>query len=97
MEISSPKTVPRALVWFRRDLRIADHPALARALREAQAAWCVFVLDKTILAGLPRDDRRVAFIGASLADLDEQIAALSARSWPSTTARSVSEWPPATR
>jgi len=77
MEISTPKTVPRALVWFRRDLRTADHPALARALREAQAVWCVFVLDKTILHGLPRDDRRVAFIRHSLVGLDQRIAALS--------------------
>ena len=77
MEISSPKTVPRALVWFRRDLRTADHPALARALREADAVWCVFVLDKTILRDLPRDDRRVAFIQASLVDLDGQIDQLS--------------------
>ena len=77
MEISSTKTVARALVWFRRDLRIADHPALARALRDAESVWCVFVLDKTILAGLPRHDRRVAFIHASLVDLDGQIDQLS--------------------
>ena len=77
MEISPRKPVSRALVWFRRDLRVADHPALARALREAQAVWCVFVLDKAILDPLPADDRRVAFIRASLADLDGQVAALS--------------------
>jgi deoxyribodipyrimidine photo-lyase len=77
MVISAPKSIARALVWFRRDLRTVDHPALARALREAQAVWCVFVLDKAILAGLPWEDRRVAFIRASLVDLDEQVAALS--------------------
>ena len=67
----------RALVWFRRDLRIADHPALAHALRRCESVWCAFVLDKTILAGLPPDDRRVAFIHASLVELDAKIAALS--------------------
>src|SRR3954466_10235868 len=78
MEISPrPARVPRALVWFRRDLRVADHPALARALREADAVWCVFVLDTAILAGLPWEDRRVAFIRASLVDLDAQVAALA--------------------
>ena len=77
MEISHPNSVSRALVWFRRDLRVADHPALARALREADAVWCVFILDKTILDGLPWEDRRVAFIRASLADLDDQIGTLS--------------------
>jgi len=35
------------------------------------------VLAKAILDGLPADDRRVAFIRASLADLDGQLAALS--------------------
>jgi deoxyribodipyrimidine photo-lyase len=70
--------VSRALVWFRRDLRVADHPALAHALREADAVWAVFVLDTAILDGLPWEDRRVAFIRASLADLDTQIAALAA-------------------
>jgi deoxyribodipyrimidine photo-lyase len=77
MEISSAKSIERSLVWFRRDLRSADHPALARALRQSNAVWCVFVLDRKILDGLPRDDRRVAFIRASLADLDEQLAGLS--------------------
>jgi deoxyribodipyrimidine photo-lyase len=77
----------RALVWFRRDLRIADHPALARALRDADAVWCVFVFDKAILAGLPRQDRRVAFIRASLVDLDERIASLAAASRTGATAR----------
>jgi deoxyribodipyrimidine photo-lyase len=77
MEIPAGHRANRALVWFRRDLRTADHPALAHALREAAAVWCVFVLDKAILAGLPPQDRRVAFIRASLVDLDEQVAALS--------------------
>jgi deoxyribodipyrimidine photo-lyase len=77
MEISPTKSVARALVWFRRDLRTADHPALAHALREAQAVWCVFVLDKAILDALPRGDRRVAFIRHSLVGLDQRIAALS--------------------
>ncbi len=77
MVISSPKSIARALVWFRRDLRVADHPALAHALREAGSVWCVFVLDKAILDGLPRDDRRVAFIRDSLADLDRQVHEIS--------------------
>ena len=77
MEISPRRRAGRALVWFRRDLRTADHPALAHALRDAEAVCCAFVLDKAILDGLPPDDRRVAFIRASLVDLDQQLAALS--------------------
>jgi len=59
----------RALVWFRRDLRLDDHPALAHALRRFESVWCAFVLDRPLLDGLPRRDRRVAFIRASLAEL----------------------------
>ncbi|MEP6503385.1 MAG: deoxyribodipyrimidine photo-lyase [Betaproteobacteria bacterium] len=81
------KAATRALVWFRRDLRVADHPALARALREADAVWCVFVLDKAILAGLPWEDRRMAFIRSSLVDLDTRIAALAASSGSGAAAR----------
>lgn len=83
----SSQRLARALVWFRRDLRVADHPALARALRDADAVWCVFVLDRAILHGLPPGDRRVAFIRDSLADLDAAIAALAARSGSGAAAR----------
>jgi deoxyribodipyrimidine photo-lyase len=69
----------RALVWFRRDLRVDDHPALAAALAQAEEAWCVFVLDRPLLAPLPRADRRVEFIRESLVDLDRRIAALAGR------------------
>lgn len=60
-----------ALVWFRRDLRWEDHAALHHALREAGRVHCVFVFDTTILDALAdRDDRRVAFIRASVVELD---------------------------
>jgi deoxyribodipyrimidine photo-lyase len=66
----------RALVWFRRDLRTRDHAALYHALRSASQVWCVFVFDRDILDALPRRDRRVEFIHASLADLDRQLREL---------------------
>ncbi|HUQ52269.1 MAG TPA: deoxyribodipyrimidine photo-lyase, partial [Gammaproteobacteria bacterium] len=68
--------VERALVWFRRDLRVEDHAALSHALRAARAVFCVFVFDRNILAGLPRADRRVEFIRESLVALDESLAAI---------------------
>lgn len=34
-----------AIVWFRKDLRLHDHPALCRALRESQCIVPVFVFD----------------------------------------------------
>jgi deoxyribodipyrimidine photo-lyase len=67
---ASAAVVERALVWLRRDLRLDDHRPLAAALRGARQVWCLFVFDTDILAGLPRVDRRVAFIHASLVELD---------------------------
>lgn len=61
---------PTGLVWFRRDLRADDHAALHQALSECKAVHCVFVFDRPILEPLPRRDRRVAFIQASLVELD---------------------------
>jgi deoxyribodipyrimidine photo-lyase len=64
----------RALVWFRRDLRVDDHAALAHALRAAKGVHCAFVFDSEILDPLRREDRRVEFIQASVAALDEALA-----------------------
>ena len=62
-----------SLVWFRRDLRAFDHAALHHALRSSQQVYCVFVYDTGILDGLPRADRRLRFIHASLASLDAEL------------------------
>ena len=72
------KPLDSALVWFRRDLRTADNAALHQALKAARRVWCVFAYDRDILDLLPRTDRRVAFIHASLAELDQQLADLAA-------------------
>ena len=58
-----------ALVWFRRDLRMADHTALNDALSRHDKVWGVFVYDQTILAELPAQDRRVEFIHQSVQSL----------------------------
>ena len=61
----------KALVWFRRDLRLTDHAALCHALTAARRVWCVFIFDTEILGTLPsRSDRRVEFIWHSAAELD---------------------------
>lgn len=74
----SDKPLDTALVWFRRDLRADDQAALYHACKDARQVWCGFVFDTDILDPLPRVDRRVEFILASLADLDRQLAALGA-------------------
>ncbi len=65
------------LVWFRRDLRLSDHAALAAALQSCRRVHCAFVYDRAILDPLladgARDDRRVEFIHAAVAALDEAL------------------------
>lgn len=72
-----PALLPCGLVWFRRDLRVHDHPALFHALRECALVHCVFVFDEDILAALPRADRRVRFIRESLVELQACLRALA--------------------
>ena len=71
-----PELLPNGLVWFRRDLRVHDQPALYHALRECARLHCVFVFDDDILAPLPRADRRVRFIRDTLVELDCTLRAL---------------------
>ncbi len=70
------KKFDRALVWFRRDLRHFDHAALHAALAASRQVMCVFIFDKDILDPLLAAgtlDRRVAFLHASLRELDAEL------------------------
>ena len=64
------------LVWLRRDLRVFDHVALHQALQDSHKVYCVFVYDTTILDHLPRRDRRVDFIHASVAEVAAELRQL---------------------
>ena len=64
-------------MWFRRDLRLEDNAALHLALQSCRNVYCCFVFDRAILDRLPRDDRRVGFIHASLVELDTQLRHMS--------------------
>ncbi len=66
----------KSLVWFRRDLRNFDHAALHAALTKSHSVYCVFVFDQAILERLPRADRRVEFIHASIVELDAALRAM---------------------
>ena len=65
-----------SLVWLRRDLRAFDHVALHQALQSSERVYCVFIYDSTILSVLPRVDRRVDFIHASIAEVDAELRQL---------------------
>src|SRR4051812_46009959 len=62
-----------ALVWFRRDLRLHDHPALQAAVAEYDRVVPVFVLDDALLRGRYRSDARGRWMLACLAQLDEAL------------------------
>ena len=59
-----------AVLWFRRDLRLADHPALLAARDEADEVLPLFVLDDVLrgTSGAPR----LAFLYRCLRELEER-------------------------
>ncbi len=65
--------------WFRRDLRLADNTALARAAAAGERLVPVFVLDDAILARRDTGAARVRFLLECLASLAEALAAAGSR------------------
>jgi deoxyribodipyrimidine photolyase len=66
--------VPTSLLWFRRDLRLSDHPALLAAIDAAApdgAVLPVFVLDPG--SGHPRGGPRRRFLLDCLAELQTSV------------------------
>ena len=59
-----------AIVWFRRDLRVHDHPALREALARHERVVPVFCLDERLLHGRHASGPRTQFLLECLADLD---------------------------
>lgn len=61
---------PTTVVWFRRDLRVEDHPALAAAAERGQVV-CLFVPDPQLLGRRHHDcPPRLRFLRAGLDALD---------------------------
>jgi deoxyribodipyrimidine photo-lyase len=63
-----------AIVWFRRDLRVHDHPALRHALERSDRVLPLFVVDDGILAGRWPSPNRWWFLARSLEALGRAIA-----------------------
>jgi deoxyribodipyrimidine photo-lyase len=57
------------ILWFRRDLRIADNPLLSFD----GTVVPIFIFDRNILSGLPSEDRRVGLIYTSVMLLKQQL------------------------
>ena len=58
-----------AIVWFRRDLRVHDHPPLRAALDAHERVVPVFVLDDALLHGRHASGSRTQFMLECLKDL----------------------------
>lgn len=69
-------TATTALLWYRRDLRVADHPALTTAVRRFDRVVPVFVLDDALLHGRFASGPRTAFMLGCLRALDERLREL---------------------
>ena len=61
----------RNIVWFRRDLRVGDHPALNAAIEGSDEIVPVFILDKSQIA--EAGEKLLAYMGQSLRALDESL------------------------
>ena len=69
------KGTTNTVMWFRRDLRIADNPALLASIEEAKlnggSVIPIFILDPALIGGA--GSKRLAYLGKSLRALDESL------------------------
>jgi deoxyribodipyrimidine photo-lyase len=61
----------RSIIWFRRDLRIGDHPALLEAIANGDEIVPVFILDPSLINAA--GTKRLAYLGQSLRELDKSL------------------------
>jgi len=66
--MSAPR---RNIMWFRRDLRIGDNPALMAAIASSDEIIPVFILDPKLVK--QSGSKRLAYLGQSLRALDESL------------------------
>ena len=59
-----------SLIWFRKDLRLTDNPALHAALKRQSPVICLFVLDDETEGSLPMGGASAWWLHHSLAALD---------------------------
>ncbi|HEY5198220.1 MAG TPA: deoxyribodipyrimidine photo-lyase [Solirubrobacteraceae bacterium] len=61
------------VVWFRRDLRVSDHPALCAAVERADRVVGVFCVDDRLLRSRRASGPRTQFMLECLADVDRSL------------------------
>ena len=61
----------RSIMWFRRDLRLADNPALLAAIEAGEEIVPIFILDPKLID--ITGAKGLAYLAASLHSLDESL------------------------
>ena len=72
-------SAPITLLWLRRDLRLADHPALVAASERARdlrgALLPIFIWEPSLIAGPRASANRTWYLRESLAELSRELTA----------------------
>jgi len=72
------RLMPVSVVWFRRDLRLHDHPALAEAVASGDRIAPLFVVDERLLGGRWPAPNRIRFMRHAVIELGSSLAAAGA-------------------
>ena len=67
------------ILWFKRDLRVADHPALARAAAIGAPVLPLYIVEPGLWAQADADARHYGFLREALLDLRGQLARIGLR------------------
>ena len=67
------------ILWFKRDLRVADHPALTRAAQIGAPVLPLYIVEPELWRQPDADARHYGFLRESLVDLRAQLARLGLR------------------
>jgi deoxyribodipyrimidine photo-lyase len=71
MSQSIHSTTKRNIFWFRRDLRLADNPALLAAIENSEELVAVYILDEKLIK--QTGSKGLAYLGHSLRALDASL------------------------
>ena len=67
------------ILWFKRDLRVADHPALAQAARTGLPVLPLYIVEPGLWAQSDADARHYGLLREALVDLKDQLERISLR------------------
>src|SRR6056297_3470257 len=73
-----PAMTKTAVLWFKRDLRLADHPAACAAMEEAARVIPLYIVEPALWAEPDMSARHHAFLAESLAELRQACASRGA-------------------